>query len=142
MSRRKLGPATHRNAGSRLRERFGNAYVSVGLTFHHGAVDTGLGPIEVPVPASDFAGATLDAAGPGPYLLDLRGKRLAPVDAWLSSPAKIRVVGPWYDPADDAAYNMTGGSLGTWFDALVFVRQVTPIRRLSRAEESFASASS
>jgi len=58
--------------------------------------------------------------------------RQSPVRAWLDAPVKLRLVGPRYDPAEHAAHNMTGGSLAEWFDAVGFVRQVTPVHRLNQ----------
>lgn len=121
-------PLTHRNAGSYLRERFGDGYVSLGLTFHHGAA-----PDPVPAPPPEFAEAVLGAAGPGPYLLDLRGEAPAAVREWRQAPARTRLMGPHYDPGDDAAHHMSGGSLADWFDAVLHTQEVTPARPLPRA---------
>ncbi|GAA2434346.1 erythromycin esterase family protein [Streptomyces macrosporus] len=118
-------PLTHRNAGSRLRERFGSGYVSIGLTFHHGTA-----PYPVPAPPPEFADALLGSAGPEAYLLDLRADVPDRVGAWLGTPTRTRLIGPDYDPRDDAAYHMSGGSLADWFDAVVHVREVTPVRPL------------
>ncbi|MFD9722072.1 erythromycin esterase family protein [Streptomyces sp. NPDC059076] len=118
----RLPPGTERNAGSYLRERFGADYVSLGLTFH-------LGP--APVPPPDYAEAVLGSAGHDAYLLDLRsGVPPAGVWRWLTAPARTRLVGPGYDPADDRAHQLSGGSLAQWFDAIVHWRKVTPARPL------------
>ncbi len=133
-------PLTHRNAGSFLRERFGEGYVSVGLTFHHGHL-LGLPhsaptppPYGAPTPPPEFAETVLGGAGPGAYLLDLRDGAGAaapePVRTWLDSPTRTRLVGPAYDPADDAAHHLSGGALTDWFDALAHVREVTAARPL------------
>lgn len=126
-----VGSATHRNAGSRLRSRFGEGYVSVGLTFHHGEVDPGPGPVPVPAPAADFVEATLATAGADRFLLDLRAEHPRPVGDWLRAPAKLRLVGPWYDPAHDTGFHMTGGCLAEWFDAVAFVERVSPTRAVA-----------
>ncbi|MFD7510440.1 erythromycin esterase family protein [Streptomyces sp. NPDC059853] len=118
-------PLTHRNAGGYLRERFGTGYVSLGLTFHHGTL-----PVAVPAPPGEFAESTLGGTGPGAYLLDLRATAPATVRAWLDAPARTRLVGPHYDPADDAAHHLSGGSLAGWFDAVVHTETVTPARPL------------
>lgn len=115
-------PETHRNAGGHLREHFGAGYVSIGLTFHHGAA--------VPAPPAEFADAALGATGLDAYLLDLRADGPAPVRAWLGAPAKTRLIGPEYDPADDAAHHLSGGSLVGWFDAVVHAREITPVSSL------------
>lgn len=117
--------STDANAGSRLRDQLGPAYVSVGLTFDRGSV---LYP--VPSPPADFADAPLGAVGLDAYLLDLHAPAPEPVRAWLDAPARVRLIGPHYDPADDAAYHLAGGSLAQWFDVLVHVQQVTDVRRL------------
>jgi erythromycin esterase len=129
--------AVHRNAGSHLRRHFGAGYVSIGLTFGQGTADAGPGPVAVPPPAEDFAEAVLHAVpgAPDPYLVGWRpgaydGALPPAVRAWLDAPAKLRLVGPWYDPAHDAEVHMTGGSLADWFDALVHVRRVTPVASL------------
>ncbi|MGP3953609.1 erythromycin esterase family protein [Streptomyces sp. 7N604] len=116
---------THRNAGSYLRERFGPGYVSIGLTFHHGMT---LYP--VPAPPSEFADAMLGSAGLDAYLLDLKADGPGRVRTWLSTPTRTRLIGPAYDPRDDGAYHMSGGSLADWFDAVIHVQEVTPVRLL------------
>ncbi|MGP3976297.1 erythromycin esterase family protein [Streptomyces sp. 8N114] len=117
---------THRNAGSYLRERFGDGYVSVGLTFHHGRI-----PAAVPAPPEEFAESVLGTAGPAAYLWDLRtGTAPGPVRDWLRTHTRTRLVGPGYDPADDPAHHLSGGGLSDWFDALVHVREVGPARLL------------
>ncbi|MFH8748026.1 erythromycin esterase family protein [Streptomyces rimosus] len=119
-------PATHRNAGGYLRERYGSGYVSIGLTFHHGSA-----PMTVPAPPEEFAEATLGRSGlPDAYLWNLRTPSPAAVREWLAAPVRTRLVGPHYDARDDAAHHLSGGSLADWFDALVHVRTVSPARFL------------
>ncbi|MEV0321694.1 erythromycin esterase family protein [Streptomyces sp. NPDC050658] len=117
------GRQTHRNAGGQLREHFGPAYVSVGLSFHHGG--------QHPDPAPEFAESALGRAGLPAYLLDLRAPRPADVDAWFRTPTRTRLVGPGHDPRDDAAHHLSGGSLSDFFDAFVHVREVTGARVLT-----------
>jgi erythromycin esterase len=121
-----------RRAGSHLRERLGAGYLAVGLTFSHGSA-----PYPVPPPSPVLADAVLGSAATGSgsgsgldgYALDLRDQSApAPVRAWLSAPAMVRLIGPRYDPADDAAFHMAGGSLAEWFDVIVHWQEVTPIR--------------
>ncbi|MFE6775389.1 erythromycin esterase family protein [Streptomyces sp. NPDC057702] len=115
-------PQIHRNAGGYLREHFGAGYVSLGLTFHHGRA-----PYPIPTPPAEFAEATLGTAGPDAYLLDLRAPDApAPVRAWLATPTRTRLVGPFYDPQHDADHHLSGGSLTDWFDAVVHLREITP----------------
>ncbi|WP_410660590.1 erythromycin esterase family protein [Amycolatopsis sp. lyj-112] len=115
----------HRNAGSYLREHFGSGHRSVGLTFHHGATS-----YAVPAPPAEFAENTLGSTDLDAYLLDLRATSPDPVREWLSRPAKTRLVGPGYSPADDAVHHLSGGSLAEWFDVLVHIQEVTPARPL------------
>ncbi|MEV6153198.1 erythromycin esterase family protein [Nonomuraea sp. NPDC052129] len=117
--------AAYRNVGGHLRERFGTGYLSIGLTFGHGTL-----PFEVPAPPPDFAETVLSAADLDDFLLDLRVEAPAAVRAWLDAPARTRLIGPRYDPADDAAYHLSGGSFGGWFDAVVHHERVTPVRDL------------
>jgi erythromycin esterase len=119
-------PLTHRNAGSYLREHFGAGYVSIGLTFHHG-----MAPYPIPAPPTEFAEALLGSTGLDAYLLDLHGDGPPSVRAWLGTPTKTRMIGPSYDANDNAAYHISGGSLATWFDAILHSQEVTPVRLLS-----------
>ncbi|MEC3977841.1 erythromycin esterase family protein [Amycolatopsis sp. H20-H5] len=119
--------AVHRSAGSYLRESLGSGHLSVGLTFHHGA-ESHLAP----APPAEFAEATLGEAEVNAYVLDLRSESPAEVRAWLDRPATTRLIGPVYDPGNDAAFTLSGGSLSTWFDLLVHCPQVTPARPLPR----------
>jgi len=117
-----------RRAGSHLRERLGAGYLAVGLTFSHGEA-----PYPVPRPAPVLADAVLAQAATAHeldgYALDLRDRSAPPpVRDWLSAPTMVRLIGPRYDPADDAAFHMVGGSLAEWFDVIVHWQEVTPIR--------------
>ncbi|GGQ35938.1 hypothetical protein GCM10010266_69040 [Streptomyces griseomycini] len=122
-------PLTHRNAGSYLREHFGAGYVSIGLTFHHG-----MAPHRVPAPPAEFADAVLGRTGLDAYLLNLRADAPVPVRTWLDAPTRTRLIGPHYDPDDDAAHHLSGGSLADWFDVILHVQVVTPVGFLSRAK--------
>ncbi|KAB2352351.1 erythromycin esterase family protein [Actinomadura rudentiformis] len=120
--------ATHRNMGGHLREHMGERYRSIGLTLGHGSIG-------VPLPAPDvqFADSVLAAGADGRagYFLDLRAPRPEPVGRWLNASTRTRLIGPSYDPADDAAYHMSGGSLAGWFDVVVHTEEVTPVRLLA-----------
>ncbi|MFI8812175.1 erythromycin esterase family protein [Streptomyces sp. NPDC055082] len=89
-------------------------------------------PYPVPAPPAEFADAVLGSAGLDTYLLDLRDDAPAAVRAWLDAPARTRVIGPVYDPADNAAHRLSGGSLADWFDILLHSRVVTPVRFLEQ----------
>lgn len=123
-------PMTHRNTGSYLRERFGARYVSVGLTFHHGTA-----PYPIPSPPPDFADATLGSTDLDAYLLDLHTEAPASVRAWLDAPTRTRMIGPVYDPADNDAYRLSGGSLANWFDAVIHTQVVTPVGVIGRPSD-------
>jgi erythromycin esterase len=115
-------PTTGRSDGSVLRDNLGSGYLSVGVTCHHG--------VDLPPPPPEFAEAVLGAAGLDQYALDIRPPQPEVARRWLAAPATTRVIGPHYDPANDAAYHMTGGSLTVWFDVVVHVREVTPVHPL------------
>ncbi|MEV4313279.1 erythromycin esterase family protein [Actinocrispum sp. NPDC049592] len=119
-------PAVHRSAGSYFREFFGSGHLSVGLTFHHGSTS-----YDIPAPPAEFAEAVLGASGMDAYLLDLRAPSTPEVRAWLDRPTMTRLIGPVYDPGDDAAYHLSGGSLAEWFHIIVHCQQVTPARALN-----------
>lgn len=126
-------PSQGQSAGAYLRERYGHGYVSVGLTFHHGAVNAGWNPpkpFRVPEPPRQFADLALGDAGPGSFILDLHAPAPDAVRAWLNAPARMRVIGPSYEPASDADYHMSGGSLAEWFDAIIQIEEATPTHPL------------
>jgi len=121
------------SAGGHLRTRYGRRYASIGVTFRHGTVNAGfpLATYAVPEPRSDFLEATLGAADHGTYLLDLRGARPRPVRAWLTSPLRSHAIGPFYDPAHDADYAMSGGTPADWFDLVVHTQLATPTQLMA-----------
>ncbi|MFB9904568.1 erythromycin esterase family protein [Allokutzneria oryzae] len=114
---------TSRNAGGWLRERFGSGFVSIGMTFHHGDV-----PYRVPAPPAEFAESALGDVDLDAFFLDLRGDHPAPVDAWLHTPTKTRLIGPHYDFDNDADHHLAGGSFAGWFDVVFHVRQASSVR--------------
>ncbi|QUH00686.1 erythromycin esterase family protein [Saccharopolyspora erythraea] len=120
---------SHRNAGSRLRERFGTGYVSVGMTFGRGTVQPGGTPQPVPSPPQGFTEAVLSRVDLAQYALDLRTGGPPAVRDWLTSPAKLRLFGPSPDPVDDPSH-MTGGPLAELFDVLVHTTRTGPVRYL------------
>jgi erythromycin esterase len=115
------------NDGLVLRERLGAAYVSVGVTCLEGAA---AGPERMPPPAGNTAESVLAGADLDRFTLDLHAEQPEAVRRWLGSPTAIRVIGPRYDPDDDTAYRMAGGSLAGWFDVMAFVRRITPVHHL------------
>ena len=111
--------------GSVLRDELGDRYVSVGVTCHHG--------LELPPPPAHFAESVLGAVGLERYLLDLHAPVPDEVRRWLTAPATTRVIGPLFEPDDNDAYNMSGGSLADWFDVIAHVQEITPVHRLADA---------
>ncbi|WP_198036934.1 erythromycin esterase family protein [Nocardia sp. BMG51109] len=119
---------THRNAGSFLRQHFGSGYLSVGLTYDHGSTAS----YRSPSPPTEFAESALGDAGVDTYLLDLRAPADDPVRTWLRQLTRTRVIGPVYDPDNDAAYHLSGGAFAEWFDLIVHHHEVTPAHLLDR----------
>lgn len=118
-------PADSPNVGALLRRHFGTGYCSGGFMFRHGSV-----PQPIPFATEDFAEAVLGSVALDAYLLDCRLEPESATEAWLAAPAKIRTIGPDYDPAHDAAFHMSGGSLSDWFDFIVHSDAVTPLSSL------------
>lgn len=118
---------SHQSMGGYLRERLGPDYRSVGLTMAHGSIGRPL-----PTPRPDFVDSVLHAAAENRagYVLDLGTPRPEPIRRLLAAPTRTRLIGPFYDPRDDAAYHMSGGSLASWFDIIVHTQEVTPSRPL------------
>ncbi|MFL1379345.1 erythromycin esterase family protein [Nocardiopsis protaetiae] len=116
-------PETHRNMGGYLRDRLGDGYRSIGLTLGRGSIG-----VPLPAPAAGTIDAVLDEAATGApgYLLDLRAPRPPEVARLLDAPTRTRLIGPFYDPAEDEDHHLSGGALTSWFDAVVHVPRVTP----------------
>jgi erythromycin esterase len=131
-------PTTHATAGSKLRQAYGDKYLSVGCVFDHGTVNAGFAPPtahDVPTPPSDFFEAVFAGIAPPmeDFIVDLRTH--AAGAHWLTEPAKTRVIGPAYDHKQDGAYWMAGGSLAEWFDVLVYQRKVSPTHLLPQPQQ-------
>jgi erythromycin esterase len=122
--------ATHRNAGSRVREALGPRYVSIGVTFDHGVVAVGGAHHTIDAPRDDDTERWLRVTV-RPYLLDLRQPAPLPVAAWLDEPATLRLVGPRFDPAAPDRARMQDGALRRWFDAIAHIDAVTPTTELA-----------
>ncbi|WEV28827.1 erythromycin esterase family protein [Streptomyces sp. 71268] len=118
---------SHQNMGGYLRQRMGPDYRSVGLTMGRGSIGQ---PLTAPRP--DLVDSLLHAAGENRagYVLDLGTSRPEPIRRLLDAPTRTRLIGPFYDPRDDAAHHMSGGSLASWFDVVVHTQEVTPSRPL------------
>lgn len=91
------------SAGTLLRRRFGSGYRAVGLTFGRGEI-----PAPVPEPPSHSVEAFFDRQQAHPTAF-LR------LDGDGDGDYAIRVVGPNYDPAEDADHVMVGNP-SEWFD--------------------------
>ncbi|MBZ6477961.1 erythromycin esterase family protein [Streptomyces griseocarneus] len=122
-----LGMAPERgpqpSTGSVLRERYGDAYVSVAIGFHHGD----LGVTAVPAPGTDLIDALLGQVDLPAHWLDLRDDGVR--RRW-DGPAKLRVIGGVYDPSRDDTGHMAVASLADAFDVLIHIREVSPVRWL------------
>ncbi|MGH3322024.1 MAG: erythromycin esterase family protein [Streptosporangiaceae bacterium] len=127
---------TMKTAGAYLRDRYGHRYVSIGFTFGHGAVTSGIATgrprrYAVPPPSDGEVGHVLGRTRWRCYLLDLDEAALPVVRKWLNGPTEIRVINIGsYDPARSGEYFMGDGSLRQWFDAVIHTRRVTASRLL------------
>lgn len=128
------GTLTFRPTGGHLREAFGEKYLSVGVTFTSGTVNSGWGlppftsrPIPAPALADGFVEPAFHNYASPRYLLDLRRGAPEIVREWLQRPVKARVIGSICS-ADQPAegYWMTGGSLAEWYDVLLHEKELTP----------------
>ncbi|MFI5809211.1 erythromycin esterase family protein [Streptomyces sp. NPDC051561] len=118
---------SHQNMGGYLRQRLRPGYRSIGLTMAHGSIGQPL-----PAPGTNFIDSLLStvAANRKGYVLGLGTSLPDPVRLLLGAPTRTRLIGPLYDPHDDADHHMAGGSLLSWFDVVVHTQEVTPARPL------------
>ncbi|MFI6958942.1 erythromycin esterase family protein [Nocardia sp. NPDC050408] len=123
------GPAESsefRGTGSYLREHFGARYISVAIGFHHG----NLGMAVAPEPLPDLVDSTLGTVDLPAFYIDLHSDAPESVRLWLHGPAKLRTISGIYDPAKDATAHTTVRSLVDAFDALVHIRETSPVHWL------------
>ena len=127
-------------AGGRLRRQHGHRYVSIGISFDHGQVLTGWevqpgGPAvyDIPPPDVSLVDHVLGRARARDYLIDLHHDGPPSVRRWLRGPARMRIIGSAYHPANDADYAITVGSWRGAFDAVLHLDRVTPSRLLAAA---------
>ncbi|WP_067826293.1 erythromycin esterase family protein [Nocardia inohanensis] len=109
------------SAGSVLRRELGQGYASIAVTFHHGD----LGIHRVPAPQTGLVDADLGEFPLPALWLDLR-QRSRPTP----EPARLRVISGIYDPAHDAAAQLTVPSLPAAFDAVIHFQEVSPVHWL------------
>lgn len=119
-----------RGEGSYLRAHFGAAYQAVAIGFHHGD----LGGTLAPDPQPDLLDATLGTVDLPAYFVDLAQDAPPEVRAWRTAPAQARVISGVYDPARDQEARFGTSSLTEAFDALVHIRETTPVRWLPALE--------
>ncbi|WP_335990820.1 erythromycin esterase family protein [Glycomyces sp. MUSA5-2] len=108
-------------AGSLLRERFGDGYVSVLLAFGHGVIRGGM---RIPEPREGLVERALFDSGVDGALLPLRE------DGWPGGPVRLRIIAGVYDPAADGDHSMEIPDLAGAVDYLGFVRTITQTRPL------------
>ncbi|MET8798205.1 erythromycin esterase family protein [Nocardia sp. NPDC004568] len=118
--------APMRTEGARLRSYFGSAYLSVAIGFHHGD----LGVAQAPDPLPDLLDATLGSVDLPAWFVDLGDGAPAAVRSWAAAPARLRVISGVYDPARDEEARFRVESLREAFDALIHIRETTPVRWL------------
>ncbi|WP_245551232.1 erythromycin esterase family protein [Nocardia paucivorans] len=119
-------PAVFRGVGSHLRAYFGSRYLSVAIGFHHGD----LGVVVAPDPAPDLLEAALATVDLPAFYLNLHGEAPAAVRRWRDGPVPLRVISGVYDPGEDDRARLAPDSLTGAFDALIHIRQATPVRWL------------
>ncbi len=119
----------HRNAGSRLKEWFGDAYAVIGLLFETGNIRANDQIVAVRPASGAFAEARLAKREEGSFAIEL--------DDEFGEDTKLRLMGPGFETERDAESLMSNGSLSGWFDAVAFFRRVTPTTLLPprRADE-------
>jgi erythromycin esterase len=128
------GTLTFTPTGQHLRRAYGDRYVSVGLTFDSGTVNSGWAlppfqprPMPAPPEPADFAEHALAGVPGERFLLVLPDDAPPAVAGWLRQPMKTRVIGSVCTPDEPAeGYYLAGGSPAEWFDAIVHTHRVTP----------------
>ncbi len=126
------GTLKFRPTGATLADLFGERYVSIGLTYDHGTVNSGWSappfasrPLETPTQPDDFHERPFANDLPR-YVVDLRAEAPASVTEWLGQRVKGRVIGSVCDDSRPDDHYMAGGSLSDWYDVVVHEQTVTP----------------
>jgi len=118
--------------GATLADLFGESYVSIGLTYDRGTVNSGWSappfasrPLETPTQPDEFHERPFANDLPR-YLVDLRAQAPEAVAGWLAQTTKGRVIGSVCDDSRPDDHYMTGGSLADWYDVVIHEQTVTP----------------
>jgi erythromycin esterase len=127
--------------GVPLGERLHDRYVAVAFAFGTGSLRTrpvggggrgggqpGLSDLVIRRPLQDSFEEVFIRATPTAYWLDLRGLPKDAAGGWLGGPRSMRLVTDFYSALTPEAYT-TPVEFPKFFDAVVFVRQVTPARQ-------------
>lgn len=126
--------------GSRLKERYGDAYYVIGTEFHGGrflAWDVCSGTytafVEHPaaMPVDGSYASRFHQAGMPLFYLDLKGVDYAqPETEWLTGPLPIRFIGASYCAALDREFYLSV-SMPEWYDGIVHFETTTPTTRIT-----------
>jgi erythromycin esterase-like protein len=110
------------SAGSYLRRRYGEKYLSIGFTFDHGAVNIGEGAsADMPSARDRWFEHPLGQVDEPQFAVDVRHPAPPPVRNWLTAPLTTRGL------ADGGPTSFTdGGSVKGWFDMLIHRQAVSP----------------
>ncbi|WP_199435220.1 erythromycin esterase family protein [Qaidamihabitans albus] len=120
-------------AGGILKRRLGERYVSIGTWFGAGEISSpGRRPMPQPIgpPGAGMFEATLHAARPANFAIDLRAPRgPAAVLDWLDDVHTMRVILPVFEAGHDGNdYTMTVDGLRAAFDAAIYLPVTTASR--------------
>ena len=120
-------------AGGVLRARLDDRYVSIGTWFGSGTISSpGWDPAPEPIgpPRTDLLEATLHAAQPANFAIDLRNTPMPRViRRWLEVTRTMRVILPEYQAGHDGNdYTMTVDGLRDAFDAAIYLPTTTASR--------------
>lgn len=112
--------------GTYLSRQYQDSYRPIGLSFYEGSFAV-FGPPHtrsVPAPAPGTYNYTLGNAAVPLYALDIRQTPAGPVKDWAHGPHELINFGVG---GEDLTMD---GSLQAWYDAVLFVRIMTPSHRL------------
>ncbi|WP_168801630.1 erythromycin esterase family protein [Glycomyces buryatensis] len=107
--------------GHLLRERYGNAYVSVLLAFGHGTIRDGL---VIPEPSEGYVERALADSGAGEVLLPFRDSG----GEWPDTASRLRIIAGVYDPDEDDKHGIDLPSLRQSADFLGSIEVISQTR--------------